>query len=98
MLYEQAGTKKSKGLSVHLAAHLKQNLTPDSWTAVRQGMWEKLTNAGEGKIPYEAQALAYRLVDFLHGPGSNLAEVMFTKAERDEMAKLAAVYRRMTPL
>jgi len=97
MLYSRTG-KGDKGISQRLAAHLKQNLTPESWTAVRQGMWEKLTNAGEGKIPFEAQALSQRLHEFLNESGKGLSSILFTKAERDEMAKLAAVYRRMTPL
>ena len=98
MLYSQAGTKTAKGLSVRLAAHLKANLKPESWTAVRQGMWEKLTNAGEGKIPFESQALSQRLHEFLNESGSDLAKVMFTKAERAEMAKLAAAHKMLTPL
>lgn len=97
MLYSQAGTKTAKGTSVHLAAHLQKTLKPESWVAVRQGMWEKLTNAGEGKVPFEAQALSQRLHEFLNESGSGLAKVMFTKAEREEMAKLAAVYQKMIP-
>jgi len=97
MLYSRTG-KGDKGISQRLAAHLKQNLTLESWTAVRQGMWEKLTNAGEGKVPFEAQALSQRLHEFLNESGKGLSSILFTKAERDEMAKLAAVYRRMTPL
>lgn len=97
MLYSRTG-KGDKGISQRLAVHLKQNLTPESWTAVRQGMWEKLTNAGEGKIPFEAQALSQRLHEFLNESGKGLASILFTKAEREEMAKLAAVYRRMTPI
>lgn len=97
MLYSQAGTKTAKGTSVHLAAHLQKSLKPESWAAVRQGMWEKLTNAGEGKVPFEAQALSQRLHEFLNESGTGLAKVMFTKAEREEMAKLAAVYSKMIP-
>lgn len=96
MLYSRTG-KGDKGISQHLAAHLKGNLTPESWTAVRQGMWEKLTNAGEGKIPFEAQALSQRLHEFLHSSGKGLAEILFTAGERAEMVKLASVYKRMTP-
>jgi hypothetical protein len=97
MLYSQAGTKTAMGTSVHLAAHLQKSLKPESWAAVRQGMWEKLTNAGEGKVPFEAQALSQRLHEFLNESGAGLAKVLFTKAERDEMAKLAAVYSKMIP-
>lgn len=97
MLYGRTG-KGDKGLSVRLALRLKNDLTPESWTAVRQGMWEKLTNAGEGKIEFGPQALSQRLHEFLNESGKPLARVLFTKAEREEMAKLASVYNRMTPL
>lgn len=96
MMYSRSGVA-NKGLSVRLAAHLKGNLSPESWTAVRQGMWEKLTNAGEGKVPFEAQALSQRLHEFLNESGSGLAKVMFTQAERAEIAKLAAAHKMMIP-
>lgn len=98
MLYNQAGTKTSKGISVHLAEHLKRNLKPESWAAVRQGMWEKLVNAGDGKIPFEAQALSQRLHEFLNESGSGLAKSLFSPAEIKEMRALASVYKRMAPL
>ena len=97
MLYGRAG-KGDKGLSVRMALRLKSDLTPESWTAVRQGMWEKLTVKGEGLEPFGTQALSTRLHDFLNENGKPLARVLFTKAEREEMAKLASVYKRMTPL
>jgi hypothetical protein len=96
MLYSRTG-KGDKGISQRLAAHLKANLAPESFTAVRQGMWEKLTNAGEGKIPFGEQALSQRLHAFLNEEGRGLAEILFTKAERAEMAKLASVYKKMIP-
>lgn len=97
MLYSRTG-KGDKGISVRLAHHLKQNLTPDGWTAVRQGMWERLTNAGEGKIELGPQALSQKLHEFLNESGKPLAGLIFTAPERAEMAKLAAVYKKMTPL
>jgi hypothetical protein len=97
MLFSRSG-KGDKGLSVRLALRLKNDLKPESWSAVRQGMWEKLTNAGEGKIEFGPQALSQRLHEFLNESGKPLARVLFSKAERAEMAKLASVYKRMTPL
>lgn len=97
MLFSRSG-KGDKGMSVRLALRLKNDLKPESWSAVRQGMWEKLTNAGEGKIEFGPQALSQRLHEFLNESGKPLARVLFSKAEREEMAKLASVYKRMTPL
>lgn len=96
-LYSRTG-KGDKGLSVRLGMRLKQDLTPEGWTAVRQGMWEKLVDAGEGKTPYGAQALSQRMHEFLNGSGKPLARVMFSAQERAEMAKLASIYKRMAPM
>lgn len=96
-LYSRTG-KGDKGLSVRLGMRLKQDLTPEGWTAVRQGMWEKLVDAGEGKTPYGAQALSQRMHEFLNGSGKPLAQVMFSAQERAEMAKLASIYKRMAPM
>lgn len=96
-LYSRTG-KGDKGLSVRLGMRLKQDLTPEGWTAVRQGMWEKLVDAGEGKTPYGPQALAQRMHEFLNESGKPLARVMFTAQERAEMAKLASIYKRMAPM
>ena len=97
LLYSRSG-KGDKGISIRLGSYLKKNLSPESWTAVRQGMWEKLTNAGEGKIEYGPQALAQRLHEFLNESGRGLSQVLFSKSERAEMLKLASIYKRMTPL
>ncbi len=97
MLYSRSG-KGDRGLSVRLAMRLKSDLTPESWTSVRQGMWEKLTNAGEGKTEFGPQALSQRLHEFLNESGRPLANVMFSAAERKEMAKLASLYKRLAPM
>lgn len=88
----------NKGVSVRLAQRLKNELTPEGWTAVRQGMWAKLTNAGEGKVAFGPQALSQRIHEFLNESGKSLSHVLFSPAERAEMAKLANVYRRQIPV
>lgn len=89
-----AGTKND---SVLLAQRLRRDLSPEGMTAVRQGMWEKLTNAGEGKIAFGPQALAQRLHEFLNESGSGLAKTLFSAAERQQMAVLAKTYAQMVP-
>ncbi|KRR21914.1 hypothetical protein [Bradyrhizobium retamae] len=92
-------TGKGNGrFAVDLAVRLKQSLTPEGWTAVRQGMWEKLTNAGEGKIQFEAQALSQRLHEFLNESGSQLSKVLFSPKELQLMGQLASVYKQMIPV
>ncbi len=97
--YLYGATGKGAGrVSVPLALHLKKALSAEGWAAVRQGMWEKLTNAGEGKIPFEAQALSQRLHEFLNESGSQLATVLFSEKERKLMQQLASVYKQMIPV
>ncbi|WP_342711502.1 hypothetical protein AAFG13_06580 [Bradyrhizobium sp. B124] len=92
-------TGKGNGVNAPLiASALKQRLSPEGWTSLRQGVWEKLTNAGEGKIQYEAQALSQRLHEFLNGAGSQLAGVLYSEQERALMKQLAAVYKQMIPV
>lgn len=95
-LYGSTG-KGTNRVSVPLAAHLKDNLSPEGWAAVRQGMFEKLTNAGEGKIAFEAQALSQRLHEFLNESGSALAKTLYSADELAIMKQLAAVYKQMIP-
>lgn len=97
ILFSRSGRADSKGVTVALAQTLKRDLSPEGWTAVRQGMWEKLTNAGEGKTPFGPQALSQRLHEFLNESGKGLAQTMFSKAERDQIAQLASVYKQMAP-
>lgn len=96
-LYSRSGAG-NRGVSVRLAERLKQELTPEGWTAVRQGMWEKLVNAGEGKIEFGPQKLSQRLHEFLNESGKPLAETLFNEAERKQMAQLAKVYKQMIPV
>jgi hypothetical protein len=92
-------TGKGNGTAaVPLAQELKLTLSPEGWSAVRQAMFEKLTNAGEGKIPFEAQALSQRLHEFLNESGSQLARVLYSPQELDLMRKLASVYKQMIPV
>lgn len=92
-------TGKGAGrLSVPLAVELKRTLSPEGWTALRQGMFEKLTRAGYGKLEFEAQALSQRLHEFLNESGSQLAKTLYSPQELQLMRRLASVYRQMIPV
>lgn len=95
-LYGSTG-KGTNRVSVPLAQHLKDNLSPEGWAQVRQGMFEKVTNAGEGKIAFEAQALSQRLHEFLNESGSALAKTLYSPQEIELMKQLASVYKQMIP-
>lgn len=96
LLFTKSGRGDSK-TGVPLAQVLRRDLSPEGWTSVRQGMWEKIINAGEGKTPFGPQALSQRIHEFLNEGGKGMAKTVFTQAERAEMAKLAAAYRQMIP-
>jgi hypothetical protein len=96
-LFGAAG-KGNGRFAPELALELKRRLSPEGWTAVRQGMFEKLTSAGEGKIEFEAQALSQRLHEFLNESGGQLAKTLYSPKELDLMRKLAAVYKQMIPV
>jgi hypothetical protein len=96
-LYGSSG-KGAGSMSVPLAQKLKASVSPEAWTAVRQGMFEKLTRAGEGKIEFEAQALSQRLHEFLNESGSQLAKTLYSPQEIDLLRKLASVYKQMIPV
>jgi hypothetical protein len=61
-------------------------------------MFEKLTNAGEGKIAFEAQALSQRLHEFLNESGSQLAKTLYSPKELELLTQLASVYKQMIPV
>src|SRR6185312_11195145 len=81
-----------------IAADLKQRLSPQSWAKLRGMAFRELTEAGDGKIPYEAQALSQRLHEFLNEGGKQLAQVLYSPKELDLMRKLASVYKQMIPV
>ncbi|MGJ5074577.1 hypothetical protein [Bradyrhizobium oligotrophicum] len=90
---------KGTGVNAPLIAQvLKKQLSPENWNSLRQLAFRELTDAGEGKIPYEAQALSQRLHEFLNESGSQLAQVLYSPKELDLMRKLAAVYKQMVPV
>lgn len=96
-LFSRSGAG-NRGVSVRLAERLKQELSPEGWTSVRQGMWQKLINAGEGKIEFGPQKLSQRLHEFLNESGKPLAEALYSAQERAQMAQLAKVYKQMIPV
>jgi hypothetical protein len=89
---------KGNGADAPLIAQgLKKVLSPEGWDRLRGMAFKLLTQVTEGKTEMEAQALSSRLHDFLNGPGSQLAKVLYSPQELDLMRKLASVYKQMVP-
>jgi hypothetical protein len=87
------------GLSVRLALRMQQVLGADSreWSAIRQGLWSRLSEATEGTTAMGPQKAVNRISEFLNGSGSPLAKVMFSQAERDLIERYANLQRQLTP-
>lgn len=89
--------KGNKSLSVELVKRMKQDFTPEGWTSLRQGIYDKLTYAGEGKIEMQAQAMSQRMHEFLNESGRRLAETLFSPQELTLLRQQAAIYKKMIP-
>jgi hypothetical protein len=81
-----------------VASELKRRLSPEGWTQLRQMAFKKLTESGQGKIEFEAQALSQRMHEFLNEGGSQLAKVLYSPKELGLMKQLAGVYKQMIPV
>jgi hypothetical protein len=90
---------KGNGANAPLIAQaMKKQLSPEGWDQLRQMAFNKLTDAGEGKIPFEAQALSQRLHEFLNESGSQLSKALFSDKERGLMRQMAVAYKQMIPV
>jgi spore germination cell wall hydrolase CwlJ-like protein len=98
MLFGKAAIGE-KGDAVKLAARLKSLFGPNSeeWSAVRQGLWLRLSSQPEGVTDFGPQALSTRISKFLSGDGADMAKVMFTQKELGEMRRFATVMKTITP-
>jgi hypothetical protein len=65
----------------------------DSMAAIRQGVWQRLTEAPEGKDQPGAQRMAQNLAEFLSGKGRTIAEQLFTAEERSLMGRYASAVK-----
>lgn len=84
--------RSNKAVAVPLAMKLKRDLSPDSWNAVRQGLWSRTVDAGEGQTQFGSARLASRISDLL---SLDVAKVYFTEAERTVMRQMAAAHRQV---
>lgn len=64
---------------------------PESETmaAVRQGVWQKLTQAAEGKDQPGAQKAMQAINEFLNGTGKTISEQLYSESERALMERYA---------
>jgi hypothetical protein len=87
------------GLSVRLTQHLRDLLGENSaeWTAIRQGLWSRLTQSTEGVTDFGPARIVNRISEFLNGSGAPLAQTMFSPRERQLMTNFANLQQQLTP-
>lgn len=97
-LYGQAKVGGT-GLAVRLAQRMQNILGTDSpeWSAIRQGLWSRLSEATEGTTDFGPQKAANRIGEFLNGSGKPLSQVLFSGQERALIAKYAGLQQQLTP-
>jgi hypothetical protein len=65
----------------------------DTMAAVRQGVWQKLTQAAEGKDQPGAQKISQAIQEFVNGKGRTIAERLYTPEEIGLMRRYAAAVK-----
>jgi len=97
-LYGQAKVGGT-GLSVRLAQHIARRSWRRlfEWSAIRQGLWQRLTSATDGVTQMGPARIANRIAEFLNGSGQPLAQSMFSAQERMMMEKFANLHRQLEP-
>lgn len=89
----------AKGVSVRVAQRLKPILGESSpeWSALRQGLWEKLVTPTEGRTAWGPQKVSERVLEFVNGSGRQLANTIFSQPEREIMLRYAELLKKTTP-
>jgi hypothetical protein len=95
-LYGASGVNPNSQ-NVALANRFKKVLGENSkeWGAVKQGLFQRLTERGAGQDDFGPGQVANRLNKFLNGDGKEMAEAMYSPAERDMMQKFAHLHRQL---
>jgi hypothetical protein len=90
----------AKGVSVRVADRIKSVLGDQSpeWSAVRQGLWSKLTAPAEGMSEFGSQKMSQRIFQFLNGDGKALAQKLYSPQELDAMRSYALTLKTVTPM
>lgn len=87
------------GRAIRVLRRVKEIVGTDGveWAAIRRAMWQRITQNTEGKDAFGAQAIANNIAGFVNGKGRQMAELLFSDAERQQMRRFAAVLRSTVP-
>lgn len=95
-LYGSTGVNATT-LNVGVANRVKSILGAQSpeWSAVKQGLFHRLVDAGEGVTEFGAGKVAQRLTKFLRSDGKELSEAVFSSPERAMLWRYAELMRKL---
>jgi hypothetical protein len=95
-IYGTAGTNPSS-LNVAVVNRLRNILGERSpeWTAIKQGLFTRLTEAGEGMTAFGPGKTAQRINKFLNVDGREMAQRLFSPVERNMMQQYADLLRHL---
>lgn len=89
-------TQKARLLAQRIGDIVGRN--SEAYVAMKQGLWSRLVEAPEGKLPDGPQKIYQRIFEFLNGSGATVAQELFTQQERVAMWNFARMMRQLTPL
>ena len=97
LLYSRS-VARDRNLSVNLARRLKDQFGESSpqWSAVKQGLFQQLTNPGEGMTAWGPQKIGQRLNKFLNVDGTEMSQVLYSPQERKTLQNYADLMNRIT--
>jgi len=95
-LYGAAGTNPSS-LNVGVANRIKSLLGDQSpeWSAVKQGLFRRLVEPGEGMTGWGPGKVAQRVNDFLNVNGREMSQALFSPNERALLQNYADMMRKL---
>jgi hypothetical protein len=95
-IYGTAGTNPSS-LNYAVVRRIRDIVGQDSqeWAAIRQGLFSKLTEAGEGVAEMGSGRVADRIAKFLNVDGVEMSRLLYTPAERAMIERYGEVMRHI---
>jgi len=95
-MYGSAGVNPNS-LNVGVVSRLKSTFGERSpeWSGIKQGLFSRLTEAGPGVTEFGGGKVAQRLNKFLSSDGKEMANLVFSPAERDLLQKYADLMRQI---
>lgn len=92
------GESGKNGLSPLIVQHLRTRVSPQAMTAIKQGVWSRITEQAEGAMKWGDQKIGQRIMNFLNGDGKGLADALYSADERVAMENIAKVHLKNVPI